>query len=55
MKKFLTILMAGLLVFTMAACTANDNAGKEKEGKNSGDGGEEKVLLPEQRTGTNFL
>ncbi|KIY23789.1 MULTISPECIES: peptide ABC transporter substrate-binding protein [Mesobacillus] len=44
MKKILTMLMAAFLVFTMAACTANNDAGKETDGKDSGDKGEEKVL-----------
>jgi len=43
-KKILTMLMAAFLVFTMAACTANNDAGKETDGKDSGDKGEEKVL-----------
>lgn len=44
MKKFLTMLMAAMLVFTMAACTANENTGKETDGKDNGEKGEEKVL-----------
>lgn len=44
MKKILTMLMTAFLVFTMAACTANNDAGKDTDGKDSGDIGEEKVL-----------
>lgn len=32
MKKFLSIFMAAFLVFVLAACTANDDAGSEPEG-----------------------
>ncbi|PLR95203.1 peptide ABC transporter substrate-binding protein [Bacillus sp. T33-2] len=46
MKKLLTMLMATMLVFALAACTANENAGNEADGKDSGnkDKGGEKVL-----------
>jgi dipeptide transport system substrate-binding protein len=36
-RKFLTMLLAAILVFTLAACTANDNAGKETDGKDNGE------------------
>lgn len=33
MKKFLSLLLAGVLLFVMAACTANEDAGKETDSK----------------------
>ncbi|MBU8772802.1 peptide ABC transporter substrate-binding protein [Cytobacillus oceanisediminis] len=36
MKKFLSLLLAGVLLFVMAACTANENAGKETDSKDDG-------------------
>ncbi|UOE55695.1 peptide ABC transporter substrate-binding protein [Bacillus sp. CMF12] len=36
MKKFLSLLLAGVLLFVMAACTANENAGKETDNKDDG-------------------
>ncbi|PAE23148.1 MULTISPECIES: peptide ABC transporter substrate-binding protein [Bacillaceae] len=46
MKKFLSLLLAGVLLFVMAACTANEDAGKETDGKDDGKKEEsaEKVL-----------
>ncbi|SFA87561.1 MULTISPECIES: peptide ABC transporter substrate-binding protein [unclassified Bacillus (in: firmicutes)] len=45
MKKFLTVFMSALLVFVMAACTANKDAGKEEPGDKKKEGKtEEKVL-----------
>ncbi|MGN7178214.1 peptide ABC transporter substrate-binding protein [Cytobacillus sp. SAFR-174] len=46
MKKFLSLLLAGVLLFVMAACTANENAGKETDSKDDGKKEEsaEKVL-----------
>ncbi|MCM3707502.1 MULTISPECIES: peptide ABC transporter substrate-binding protein [Cytobacillus] len=46
MRKFLSLLLAGVLLFVMAACTANENAGKEKDSKDDGKKEEsaEKVL-----------
>ncbi|WP_282142247.1 peptide ABC transporter substrate-binding protein [Cytobacillus oceanisediminis] len=36
MKKFLSLLLAGVLLFVLAACTANENAGKETDSKDDG-------------------
>jgi dipeptide transport system substrate-binding protein len=36
MRKFLSLLLAGVLLFVMAACTANENAGKETDSKDDG-------------------
>ncbi|WP_282174099.1 peptide ABC transporter substrate-binding protein [Cytobacillus firmus] len=36
MKKFLSLLLAGVLLFVMAACTANEDAGKETDSKDDG-------------------
>lgn len=36
MKKFLSLLLAGVLLLVMAACTANENAGKETDSKDDG-------------------
>ncbi|MBN8203829.1 MULTISPECIES: peptide ABC transporter substrate-binding protein [Bacillaceae] len=36
MKKFLSLLLAGVLLFVMAACTANENAGNESDSKDDG-------------------
>ncbi|MFE4523885.1 peptide ABC transporter substrate-binding protein [Cytobacillus firmus] len=46
MKKFLSLLLAGVLLFVMAACTANEDAGKETDSKDDGKKEEtaEKVL-----------
>ncbi|WP_409291907.1 peptide ABC transporter substrate-binding protein [Peribacillus sp. SCS-37] len=45
MKKLLTMIMAALLIFTMAACTAKENAGTESNTNgNKEKGGGKKVL-----------
>nr|WP_026692290.1 peptide ABC transporter substrate-binding protein [Peribacillus kribbensis] len=45
MKKILTLFMAALLVFSLAACTAKENAGTDSSGeKDKGKKGSEKVL-----------
>lgn len=47
MKKFLSVLLAAMLMFVLAACTANENAGKEPSEKSDGGGKQssgEKVL-----------
>ncbi|WP_394140992.1 peptide ABC transporter substrate-binding protein [Cytobacillus oceanisediminis] len=36
MKKFLSLLLAAVLLFVMAACTANENAGNETDNKDDG-------------------
>ncbi|WP_026580683.1 peptide ABC transporter substrate-binding protein [Bacillus sp. J33] len=41
MKKFLSLLLAAVLLFVMAACTANENAGNETDGKDDGSKEEE--------------
>ncbi|NRG46331.1 peptide ABC transporter substrate-binding protein [Bacillus sp. CRN 9] len=38
MKKLLSVLMMGLFVLILAACTANEDAGKEPEGSGGDDG-----------------
>ncbi|WP_423406884.1 peptide ABC transporter substrate-binding protein [Heyndrickxia sp. MSNUG] len=57
MKKFLTMLMAAMLVFTLAACTANESTGKETDGKDKGDkdkGGEKVLYLNNGQEPTSF-
>ncbi|WP_210366584.1 peptide ABC transporter substrate-binding protein [Bacillus sp. REN3] len=57
MKKYLAILLAALLAFTLAACTANENAGKEtdgKDGKNKEKGGEKVLYMNNGQEPTSF-
>lgn len=57
MRKILTMLMAAMLVFTLAACTANENTGKESDGKDNGDkdkGGEKVLYLNNGQEPTSF-